>query len=443
MADGQAQESDVNALNVIHIAGTKGKGSTCAFVDSFLRTHGKRTGFPSKVGLYTSPHLIYPEERIRINFKPLPRESLAKYFFEIYDKLPQIASEPDSTKPPVQRGPRYLQLWALLALHTFIREEVDAVVLETHNGGENDATNVIAKPLVTAITTLGLDHVAILGPTIENVAWHKAGIFKREAVALSTTQVPQTIEILQQRARQVGQDVGFVDLDSRLPVTSRNLEPSVQRKNASLAAAAAQAFLQRTGSQDISVDDLRNGVERWSWPGRYQILPRGAQTWFLDAAHCELSVTLAVEWFAQESPALVSSGEIVNRVLVFSHLNKLRDSIALLEKLISALEESNIALHHVIFTTYNETTEDPAGVPENLTTFKQVWQHRFPSTPVWAEATIQRAIGLVHRLSDGVKNTHILVTGSQYLVGPSLHLLQTQGQHDLGPDAKADHILAQ
>jgi folylpolyglutamate synthase len=101
-------------MNVIHVAGTKGKGSTCAFAESFLRAHGRRTGFPKRTGLYTGPHLLYPEERIRINFKPIAQELFAKYFFEVYNTLNR-ADAPE-------RKPRSLQLYALVCFHTFIKE---------------------------------------------------------------------------------------------------------------------------------------------------------------------------------------------------------------------------------------------------------------------------------------------------------------------------------
>lgn len=81
------------------------------------------------------------------------------------------------------RQPRYLQFVALLAFHTFIRENVQAAIFETHYGGEYDATNVMQNPVVTGITSLGMDHIAQLGPTIENIAWHKAGIFKSRSPA--------------------------------------------------------------------------------------------------------------------------------------------------------------------------------------------------------------------------------------------------------------------
>src|ERR1700694_5719103 len=178
----QIKDADINNLNIIHVAGTKGKGSTCAFVESFLRVHGERTGFPQKTGLYTSPHLIYPEERIRINFEPISKDLFAKYFFEVCEGLSQHSSDDSESVP------RYLQLYALLSFHTFIREGVDVAVYETHHGGEYDATNVVEKPVVSVITPIDEDHVDQLGPSVANIAWHKAGILKAGAPAFSALQ---------------------------------------------------------------------------------------------------------------------------------------------------------------------------------------------------------------------------------------------------------------
>lgn len=393
-----------------------------------MRAHGSRTGFPTKTGLYTSPHLLHPEERIRINFEPLPRELLARYFFEVYDKFPQLAGPPDPEKPSVERGPRILQLWALLAFHVFIREGVDAVIIETHNGGEYDATNVVTRPLVTAVTTLALDHVEILGKTIQNVAWHKGGIYKKGAAALSAKQKsPAATGVLEERAQQVGQKLEIIDEDSRLPPGALHLEPSVQRKNASLAVAAAEAFLKQTSGTEhhgLTPEDLRIGVEQWTWPGRYEILEQGATTWFLDAAHCELSVALAAQWFAQESTARATTDGHITRVLIFSHMNHLRDARALLESLVWTLRDCNAGIEHVVFSTYAETTEPDTDTSEMFSMFAEVWKTTFPGTQVWTESTVQGAIKRARGLQTRQDILHILVTGSQHLLGPALRQLK-------------------
>ncbi|TKA63940.1 hypothetical protein B0A55_10678 [Friedmanniomyces simplex] len=445
--------ADVNALNIIHIAGTKGKGSTCAFTESFLRAHGQRTGYPAKTGLYTSPHLIHPEERIRLDGTPIDRSRFVQYFFEIYDRLPQLHSPYNPSKEPVQRGPRNLQLYALLAFHAFIRERVDVAIFETHSGGEYDATNVVQKPLVTVITTLGMDHVATLGPRMENIAWHKAGIFKSGAVALSTVQDDDgegTVErVLRERAGAKGEVVRCVAEDERLPAEARQLEPRVLRKNASLALAAAEAWLDaRSVRGELSAEGIRNGVEQWSWPGRFQVVHDARDSgcmWYLDAAHNDMSVAIAAQWFAAETAATSNasacspssssssppgSGGEGAKILIFSHINELRDSAALLRGLAKALRDCGAGMGHVIFTSYATRASDKGEATgrsvEGEELLHETWRRCQPGTQVWDEPSIEDAIERARKIAKESADCtgHVLITGSQHLVGPALGILQ-------------------
>ena len=255
-------------------------------------------GFPAKTGLYISPHLIYPEERIRINSKPLERDVFAKYFFEVYESLSQC-------DPAVfESTPRFLQLFLLVAFHTFIREDVDAAIFETHHGGDYDATNVIRTPVVTAITSLGMDHVSQLGPSIENIAWHKSGMFKPGAAAYSAIQEAHADKVLLQRTLDRGVDLHFIQSDSSLPEQEINLNPDVQRLNCSLALAVARSFLDQRaprGSPQFDSTDVLTGIRQFSWPGRFQTIIEGVNQWYLDGAHNEMSVTKAADWFIETS----------------------------------------------------------------------------------------------------------------------------------------------
>jgi folylpolyglutamate synthase len=174
------------------------------------------------------------------------------------------------------RPPRYLQLLALLAFHTFIRKRVQAAIFETHHGGEYDATDVIPQPVVTAITSLGMDHVAQLGPTIEDIAWHKSGIFKPGVPAFSAPQGPGPVKVMRRRAEEKNAPLKLVSINEKLPENKKLLAVSVQRINCSLALEVARCFLQAKVPECVIDNDLvREGVGNFSWPGRFEIIQDG------------------------------------------------------------------------------------------------------------------------------------------------------------------------
>jgi folylpolyglutamate synthase len=154
-------------LKIIHIAGTKGKGSTGAFCESILRNQGMKTG------LFTSPHLIEVRERIRIGGKPLDRQKFGEYFFDCWKR---VESSPETS--PSNIMPNYFRFLTLMAFHVFLEENVDVAIIEVGIGGYNDPTNFVPIPYVCGITSLGYDHTNILGTSLADIAWHKAGIFK-------------------------------------------------------------------------------------------------------------------------------------------------------------------------------------------------------------------------------------------------------------------------
>ena len=172
------EPKDFDKLNLIHVTGTKGKGSTSALTQSILHHYGQ-----IKTGLFTSPHLVAVRERIRINGVPLSEEKFAKYSQDVWERLEATKTtvfDQDDLRQQREHPdkPIYFRYLTLVALHAFVEEKVDCAILEVGVGGEYDSTNVIEKPVVCGITALGLDHVSVLGDTIDQIAWHKAGIMK-------------------------------------------------------------------------------------------------------------------------------------------------------------------------------------------------------------------------------------------------------------------------
>jgi len=197
-------------LRFIHVAGTNGKGSTCAFIASFLQQIGFR------VGLFTSPHLVDFRERIRINGQKISEEQVIAFC----NKVAQLPSTPS-----------FFEITLAMALVYFEQEECDYVVLETGMGGRLDATNVVT-PLVSVITNIGMDHQAFLGNSLAEIAVEKAGIIKERTPVICGEERPALQEIFQSKAAGLKAPIRFLEGKMNAPC---ELLPLYQHKNAALA----------------------------------------------------------------------------------------------------------------------------------------------------------------------------------------------------------------
>ncbi|WQF89378.1 Putative folylpolyglutamate synthetase, Mur ligase, Mur ligase, central [Colletotrichum destructivum] len=390
------KEENLNRLNIIHVAGTKGKGSTCAYIDSFLRSHGIRTGFPAKRGLYMSPYLDKHNEMIRINSVPLSDERFTAAFFDVWDGL-GLRQEDTGT-------PKQLQLLALMSFHVFLQEGVDVAVYETHHGGKYDVTNVIQHPVVTVITTIGLDHQMELGGTIENIAWHKSGIFKAGAYALSAPQVPDAAEVLKEVARGLHLQLKFVDTSLGLP---GDFQHETQRINASLARDACNAFLvQQDQGGFLTEKDIEAGIQTFRLPGRFQLVKTEKRlTWCLDGAHNPMSATVSASWFSN-----IPKPKRARSVLLFGIDSDRHNPHETLKSLGEVLGNSITC----VILTSNTGIFDR----ERLEGYAKVW----------GELSSRRVI--IAERDDGVEQarceegSYILVTGSLFLVAYVLKKLK-------------------
>lgn len=287
----------------MHVAGTKGKGTVCAYVDSILSFYQKSYGSPKNIGLFTSPHLLSVRERIRINSKPISAPLFAKYFFEIWDLLESSAFAL-SLDPAIK--PAYFRYLTLMSFHVFLKEGVDAAVYEVGMGGEYDSTNIVEQPAATGISTLGIDHVFALGDTVDKIAWHKAGILKTESPAFTTEQVPEAMEVINSRAREKEVDIKVVQINPALKDVKIQPDADFQRKNASLAIALSEAVL-KTVDPSFSLPESTlpkefvNGLEQVVWRGRFEVKIDGNVHWYLDGAHTTDSLIVAAKWFGSQS----------------------------------------------------------------------------------------------------------------------------------------------
>jgi dihydrofolate synthase / folylpolyglutamate synthase len=242
---------------VIHVAGTNGKGSVCAMIDSICRAQGYRTG------LYISPHLVTFRERIRVNGEMISEDAVADGLTMIRDLIADWDPHPT-----------FFEVTTALALKHFGDAKIDIAILETGLGGRLDATNVVQSD-VSVITPIDLDHEKWLGHTLAEIAGEKAGIIKPGVPVVSAPQQPQTEEVIRARAAECGSPVQFVnETYHRSPV---DLRGEYQKQNAAVAIAAVQAANIQLGEKPIVC-----GLTAIDWPARFQ---KWDERTIIDGAH--------------------------------------------------------------------------------------------------------------------------------------------------------------
>lgn len=186
-------------MKIIHVAGTNGKGSVCAYLSSILEHAGK------KVGLFTSPHLVKINERFQINNEPISDAMFLSAYEKVWDAIQSM----------VKDGfyhPTYFEILFALCMVAFERENVEYVVLETGLGGRLDATNVVEHPIATVLTSISLDHTEILGDTVEKIAWEKAGILKQGVPVIYDANEKKAEPVILQKAKEMNAPAYPVDL---------------------------------------------------------------------------------------------------------------------------------------------------------------------------------------------------------------------------------------
>lgn len=352
------------------MAGTNGKGSVSAFLESVLRAAGRRTG------LFTSPHLIRFNERIRVCGDAIPDESISA-------GLEALRMLTDGWDP----HPTFFELTFALALDWFERAGATWIVLETGMGGRLDSTNCIT-PVVSIITPVAMDHEQWLGNTLSQIATEKAGIIKPGVPVVSAAQHPETAAVLREAAEAANSSLVFVDdpcvyLPADIPLP---LAGAHQRHNAALAVAALQA-----AGIFLPSEIIREGLAATRWPGRFELLENGRI--ILDGAHNPHGAETLVRTWHETFP-----GEKAR--LIFGAVTP-RDYRQSLEILAPIAAEAAFV-----------TVRSPRAIPADE--LAAAWNRLVPGAPAF-EATLPEAL---------MKPTpyRSLVCGSLFLCGETLAL---------------------
>jgi dihydrofolate synthase/folylpolyglutamate synthase len=273
-----------HGLRFVHVAGTNGKGSVCAMVEAGLRAAGVRTG------LFTSPHLVQPVERIRIGGEPVTAEEFARAFDLVHHAAEQLIE-----RGAIDLHPTYFETVTAMGFLLFAQKRCERVVLEVGLGGRLDATNLVA-PEICAITPIDFDHEAWLGKSLEAIAGEKAGILKPGVPAVIAAQHPEADRTLCARARQVGAPVVHT---ADWPVSDLELTPTgctftMARGPATLHIACplagehqvenARTAVAVLDSLGIPAATIERGIARTRWPGRLEHVAARPDV-ILDGAH--------------------------------------------------------------------------------------------------------------------------------------------------------------
>lgn len=387
------------AYQVIHIAGTKGKGSVASLCASSLRSQGYR------VGLYTSPHLFDYTERIQVNGQEITHA--------------ELVSLVDELRPYLDRGTTLttFEITTAMAFLYFARQQVDVVVLEVGLGGRLDATNIIT-PLVSVITSISLDHTNVLGNTLEAIAREKAGIIKSGVPVVIAPQKVDAFQMIERTATAKaaplvvvgrdylyrlnsfsldGQDLSVWRADQqeeseiaelRIPLLGRH-----QVENAATAYAVLQTVKQ-TGMR-VELSAIRQGFSEVSWPGRFEILQRNPAV-IVDSAHNRDS--------AQRLHSAVRDYFPDKSVILVFGASEDKDINGILSELLPVTRQ-------VILT---RSFHPRAAHPQDLLKITEMFH-----CPTIVEDTVESALFQALRMVDD--NSIVLVTGSIFMAAEARH----------------------
>ena len=389
---------------IVHVAGTNGKGSVCAYLQAILMAEGKRTGF------FTSPHLVSVNERIRVDNIQIDNETFLKVFRKVLKIVRQMVEDGIE-------HPSYFEFLFGMGMTAFAETDVEYIILETGLGGRLDATNAIDNPALAIITSISLDHTAILGDTIEKIAGEKAGIIKPGVPVFIDGSSKKAAEVIKAKASELGVSCREVTKNayeiqevhrkyiafSRRSAYDKDVIFQVpmcgcyQAMNAELALEASEYLL---AGEEIHMDRWKEALAELHWEGRMERV--GAHI-TVDGAHNPG----AMEAFVESVKALDES-ERGEMVLLFSAVSDKK-----YDQMIEYLCE-NLDVKAYVVTQI----EDERGVPaeELADVFR-----RYTDRPVYCKERLEDAVRTA--MNERGETGEIYCLGSLYLVGMMKKLL--------------------
>jgi len=400
-------------MNIIHVAGTNGKGSVCSYLSSIIQKAGYTAG------MFTSPHLVSITERFRVDDKPIRNELFSEVFVETIKRIDEYGDE--------EFFPTYFEFLFFMAMILYDVYPVDYLILETGLGGRLDATNSVRCPKVCVITEIGLDHMQYLGDTVELIAGEKAGIIKKDVPIVYFDKRPSCSEVIEEKAKEMNSEVikityedisnislrideggnkyidfSFKSLYDNFMRISLSTYAKYQTENAALACATAE-ILGRSDN-NITSDSILDGLKSANWEGRMEQLIPGL---FVDGAHNIDGITAFIDSVKYMADNIDGEDKVYRRLLFGVVSDKqYPDMIRALLKsgLFDAVSVANLASDRSV------SMDDIKGVIRDIQNDETV------TLPQVRYFTNVRD-ALINMIADRKAKDVIYVAGSLYLVG--------------------------
>lgn len=386
------------SLKIIHVAGTNGKGSVCAYLRNILEAAGK------KVAVFTSPHLVDVRERFLVNGQMIEKQTFLDAFLQIYNSLDWNALEAEESA----YHPTFFEYLFFMAMIIFSKQDIDYCILETGLGGRLDATNAVSNKELAVITRISLDHVEYLGDTIAKIAGEKAGIMQAGAPVVFTDAEAAATAVFVERAAELGisaqgvskSDYAFLNFKNKtidFSVRTRYYDyisltlhtiARYQMENAALAVRAIEIL---DKGQTISAEAIKQGISACKWAGRMEeILPEV----YVDGAHNEDGIRAFLETVREDG--------LQKRTLLFSVVSD-KDYAPMIRQVAESGLFDRIAIAHM-----------NTGRAASLEVLRELFE-AYPSVNYSLYTKVDTALQAL--LGSRKEGERIYIAGSLYLVG--------------------------